>query len=67
MRVVKLVSFVLLFVLVCLLLRGVCDGVGVDVVTGNAGKSRRTVKLALGLGLFCCVCLITLGHSLDEA
>ena len=62
---VKLESFVLLFA--CLLLRGVSGGVGVEVVTSNAGKSRRIVKLALGLCLFCCVRLITLGHSLEEA
>ena len=65
MSVVRSVS-VLQFVFACLLFREVC-GVGVEVVRGNAGKSRCILMFTLGLCLFCCVCLITLGHSLDDA
>ena len=63
----RLESLALLIGAGCLLFRGICDGVGVVEVTGKAGKSRCSVKLTFGLGLICCLCFITFGHSVEEA
>ena len=69
-KVARLVSFALLLGVGCRLFRWICDGVGVVaviVVTGRTGMSRCSVKFTFVLGLFCCLCIMTLGHSVEEA
>ena len=66
-NVARLESLALLLGAGCLLFRGICGRVGVVEVSGNAGKSRCAVKLTVSLGLFCCVCFFTFGHSVEEA
>ena len=63
----KLEALALLLGAGCLLFHGICCGVSVVEVTGKAGKSRCSVKFGLGFGLYCCLCLITFGHSVEEA
>ena len=66
-KVAKLEALALLLGAGCLLFRGIFCGVRVVEVTGKAGKLRCSVKLDLGFDLFCCLCLITFGHSVEEA
>ena len=54
-KVARLESLALLLGAGCLLFRGICGRVGVVVVSGNAGKSRCSVKLTVCLSLFCCL------------
>ena len=66
-KVGRLMLLALMLGVRCLLFHGICDGVGVVEVTGRAGKSCCSVKLTFDLGLICCLCFITFGHSVEEA